>query len=897
MLLEESNRPIDGLVVAPRSRSGRSLRLFFRSRHTERGSSRLGKSLGLAGIPLVLLILGGAMGIIADRRATAYAAGQREAASFSVALAEQTARTIQGAFLDLSNIVETIEVEKIVSSPDLATAMGTQSAHEWLRAGISGLSQVEVIAVVGADGRLLGSSQYWPTPIIDLSNREFFNVMKDDPTLDRYLSPPIVSRTRGTWTVFVVRRIKAPDGTFIGVVAGSVELSYFADFYRTVAEGSGLEVSLWRSNGMLLARYPDGDHGIGASLYNRDIFGPDDAAAESAKFLAMGQSVPKMRPAATKAVGDLPLFVTVSRTESSIAQEWQAQAVAVGAGAILSSSLLVLAIISLARQITRREATEKMLRQHRDNLERDVAQRTKALAASEARHRDVAEIAGDWLWEIDAARRFTFASQRFSEATGIAAENFIGKAIHELPGFAIGAADSARVFAAMRAYEPFTNLTSRVEFTDGHVRFWRTSGKPFFDPETDTFAGYRGSGSDVTDVVESDLKLNAAVRRAEAAEEEARRVRIKLLDAIEVLPAGFALWDAEDRLELCNARYREIYHRSAAILNPGVDFEDVLRTGAAIGEFTLPPDVDIDKWAAERIALHRSARSFFEHRLADGRWIQVDERRTADGSIVGTRVDTTEAHKREAIEGEREKLAALGHLAGGVAHEINNLLQPAIIFPELIAERLPENDTESREDLACVLESARKARDIVKNILRFARKEELVLESLDIVAEARAALTFVRNLLPATISLADSVADLPLLRNIAANKTQLTQVMTNLIVNAAHAMKDHGTITVSVKAWTPTAEATPLDIEPHRPYVALAIADDGCGMDAETQARIFEPFFTTKPVGQGTGLGLSVAYGILRSWGGAIGVTSAPGKGATFTLYIPIIIPAIDAAS
>lgn len=277
---------------------------------------------------------------------------------------------------------------------------------------------------------------------------------------------------------------------------------------------------------------------------------------------------------------------------------------------------------------------------------------------------------------------------------------------------------------------------------------------------------------------------------------------------------------------------------------------------------------------------------------ADGRWIQIDERPTSDGGLVGTRIDVTEILKREAGEREREKLAALGHLAGGVAHEINNLLQPAIIFPELLADRLPEDDIESREDLATILESARKARDIVKNILRFARKEELQLDRLNAVTEVKAALAFVRDLIPPSVVLREALAEAPAEGMIAANKTQLTQVITNLIVNAAHAMEDRGTVTVSIREERPILEtAERHSIEANRPYIAISIADTGCGMDAATQARIFEPFFTTKPIGKGTGLGLSVVYGILKNWKGAITVASEPGHGATFTLYIPTLAP------
>ena len=124
----------------------------------------------------------------------------------------------------------------------------------------------------------------------------------------------------------------------------------------------------------------------------------------------------------------------------------------------------------------------------------------------------------------------------------------------------------------------------------------------------------------------------------------------------------------------------------------------------------------------------------------------------------------------------------------------------------------------------------------------------------------------------------------------AVNKTQLTQVLTNLVLNAAHATGNRGTIEVTLGQARPSAaEAEKLEIAAGAAYLTLAVADNGTGMDAATVARIFEPFFTTKPLGEGTGLGLSVVFGILRGWQGAIAVDSTVGTGTVFTLYIPLL--------
>jgi signal transduction histidine kinase len=519
----------------------------------------------------------------------------------------------------------------------------------------------------------------------------------------------------------------------------------------------------------------------------------------------------------------------------------------------------------------------------------DVAARTIVLAESEARHRDLAEVASDWLWETNADHYFTFVSKRFEETSGIPWSRIAGGAFGDLVELGFDRAGMEELRATIDVRGDFHDAVYRVASPGQPACFWRMSGKPFFDPATGAFAGYRGTGTNVTSRIERETVLKDAVRRAELAEQEAWRARTRLVDAIESIPEGFVLHDAEDKLVLCNSRYGEIYGLSEEQMTPGVSFESALRDTAKRGTY-VPEGQSIDDWVAERMKRHHSIRHGHSlQQLANGRWLKVVERHTSDGGVVGIRVDVTEARHREAVEREREKLAALGHLAGSVAHEINNLLQPALTLPELVRDRLPAGDTESREDLDCVVESVRKVREIVRNILLFARREEPVLAKFDLVAEVGAALGFIRDLMPPSVTIHEGSLAAPSGCLVAANKTQLIQVLTNLLVNAAQAMHGTGSIAVSVARIELTAElATELSIDPGRAYLAVSVADTGDGMDEDTQRRVFEPFFTTKPVGQGTGLGLSVVHGILQSWHGAIAVSSAPGEGCTFTLYIPI---------
>jgi NO-binding membrane sensor protein with MHYT domain/signal transduction histidine kinase len=380
-----------------------------------------------------------------------------------------------------------------------------------------------------------------------------------------------------------------------------------------------------------------------------------------------------------------------------------------------------------------------------------------------------------------------------------------------------------------------------------------------------------------------DLEQAVAVRTAALAVSEAR-----LAEAIETLPECFALFDADDRLVVCNALYRSLSDAMRTHAKPGISFAELLARAVQSGDVKVDDD-DTQGWMARRLEQHRSAGTTpvkSEIRRTDGRWMEIYETRLGDGSIVMLQIDVTEIRSRMEKLADRDKLTALGQLAGGVAHELNNLLQPALVYPEIVRESLPVGDTETRELLDVMEDGVRKARDIVRNVLTYARKEEATLQRGDLAAATSSALKFIRGLLPPGITLREpgKAESLPAV----FNQTELTQILSNLVLNAAHASGQRGVIEVLLDHTVP-AKGTIMKhgLKPGAGYAALSVVDHGSGMDEATLARIFEPFFTTKPLGVGTGLGLPVVLGIVRSWRGAIEVDSTPGQGTRFTLYIP----------
>ncbi len=235
-----------------------------------------------------------------------------------------------------------------------------------------------------------------------------------------------------------------------------------------------------------------------------------------------------------------------------------------------------------------------------------------------------------------------------------------------------------------------------------------------------------------------------------------------------------------------------------------------------------------------------------------------------------------------------QKMESLGAFAAGIAHEFNNMLLPIIGLTELTMERVPEGSC-SHENLGRVLQCAKRAGALVDKILSFSRRDDPERKLVDLRHVLEEQMEMFVATVPATIEIYLEICDQAV--TVPADKTQLHQVVVNLVSNSVHAMGGKvGALTIglSLVNFQDPRNCDQLGLAAGA-YAKLSVQDTGHGMDKETLDRIFEPFFTTKDVGDGTGMGLAMIHGIITGHGGAVDVSSEPGAGTTFKIYLPLV--------
>ena len=261
-----------------------------------------------------------------DRREEAIAHSRQEMSNLGIVLAEQMARSLRAVDLVLQETRGMVLAAGVESPEEFARAMASEGVHRFLADRLKLVPQADAVGLVSADGSLVNSSRAWPAPEIDLSDRDYYTHLRqhDDPGV--YISVPVVSRTTGAWSFFVARRVDGPGGVLLGLVVSAIDARYIEDFYRAITLQEGGSASVWRRDGVMLARYPQVEAMMAQKLASQSPFYARVEEGGGA-YRSPGYVDGVARMVSVHPLRDFPLVIAVSSAEEAVITDWRRQAV------------------------------------------------------------------------------------------------------------------------------------------------------------------------------------------------------------------------------------------------------------------------------------------------------------------------------------------------------------------------------------------------------------------------------------------------------------------------------------------------------------------------------------------------------------------------------------------
>ena len=498
----------------------------------------------------------------------------------------------------------------------------------------------------------------------------------------------------------------------------------------------------------------------------------------------------------------------------------------------------------------------------------DISERKRveqALKESEDRYRALAENSLTGIC-VHQDGRLVYVNERYAKNLGYSTEELIGQSLLEI----VAPEDRKRVEHRWRARLAGEKVPSQYEARhlsrDGNIRWLEVWA---------TVIEHNGSSAILANVID--------ITERKAAEEALRESEKKYRTILETIADGYHEVDLPGNLTFVNDSLCEMlgYPREELL---GVNYRKLMdeqNAKSVLGAYnkvyrTGKPNPGFNYQSIRKDGSKRDVS------------VSISPIKNADGKPRGFRGimrDITERKKLQEQLYQAAKMEAIGTLAGGLAHDFNNLLQIVLGYADLIAIS-QETHEKDYQRARLIHDAAMRGRDLVNRILTFSRKVETKPRPIDLNHELNQVDHLLARTIPKMIKIELRLADN--LRSINADPTQIEQILLNLAVNAAHAMPEGGRLVFETKNVRLDEEycRTHLETKPGE-YVLLTVSDTGHGMEKEILDRVFEPFFTTKGRGEGTGLGLSMVFGIVKSHEGHISCHSKPGTGTAFKIYFP----------
>jgi two-component system, cell cycle sensor histidine kinase and response regulator CckA len=489
-----------------------------------------------------------------------------------------------------------------------------------------------------------------------------------------------------------------------------------------------------------------------------------------------------------------------------------------------------------------------------------------ALRESEKKYRSIFENAVEGMFQAAPDGRFLSVNSALARMTGFESPEEMIRAINKIKDeHYVDPGDQARFMQILEEEGFVEGFETQVYRSDG-VKMWASINARAARDDTGNILYYEGTVEDIT-------------RRKQRTEE--LRLQVQILDQIHDavistdLQGTIMNWN-KGAERLYGFTKEEALHSDISLIYPSDLLENLKKD-------VIPRLKSTGSWDTEIQMRKKSGETFYAHLLLS----HLRNQQNKVNGIIGCHIDITRSKELEENLRQSQKMEAIGKLAGGVAHDFNNILSVIIGSASLLNLRI-DKDNPLVSYTNQILNAAEQAASLTKSLLAFSRRQIINPKPVDVNDIVRNTKKLLSRLISEDVQFETFCCDanLPVL----ADEVQIEQALINLVTNARDAMPNGGSLVVRTELFTMDRRF----IRSQRfgkegSYAALKVKDTGCGMDAKTKEKAFDPFFTTKEVGKGTGLGLSIVYGIVKQHNGFVIVQSEPGRGSVFTIYLPIV--------